>query len=584
MRLRVIATDYDGTIATDGFLHPEVRTAISAARRRGIFVVIVTGRILSELRDVTGGLEFVDGVVAENGAVVSLAGGHSFTLGPAPPMSLLTAFTERGIDFKVGHCVVELDAAFSDVAITLIREQQLPLAITFNRQRMMLLPASVSKATGLRELLGTMGISLHNSLGIGDAENDHELLRCCEYGVAVEWGAQNLQETADEIVRGSGPEVVGAFIDRVSQQIRIPLERSGHHKVMVESIEGQAPLEMVIRGRNVLIAGDSQSGKSWLAGLLTEQMIMQGYSVYVFDPEGDYCSLGSLPNTVVLGGGRLLPHLDDLLMLLHQGLSVVLNLSHLDTVAKADYVRQHLPLIAKYRRRQGYPHRIVLDECHYFLNEVESVELLDLDLGAYTFVTWKPSDLSAAVSSAVDIVTATRLANKSEVDALGQIAGEQIDPAEWYEPLANLGVTEAALLPPTDEAKGQLRRFRVAPRLTSHVRHCTKYFDSPASPADAFHFSDNHASTGQTAATLCELIEGIRQSMISVVHGHMGRHDFSRWIGHVLGDFDLAGVVRKLESAHLADQDTNGMSEAVLAAISGRYETKSLVDVADLSG
>jgi len=47
-----------------------------------------------------------------------------------------------------------MDAEFSAVAMSLIREQELPLAITFNRQRMMLLPASISKSSGLKELLG----------------------------------------------------------------------------------------------------------------------------------------------------------------------------------------------------------------------------------------------------------------------------------------------------------------------------------------------------------------------------------------------------------------------------------------------
>ena len=48
MRLRVIAIDYDGTIARDGVLDPSVRTAFAEARKRGMLVIIVTGRILSE--------------------------------------------------------------------------------------------------------------------------------------------------------------------------------------------------------------------------------------------------------------------------------------------------------------------------------------------------------------------------------------------------------------------------------------------------------------------------------------------------------------------------------------------------------
>src|SRR5690606_27474192 len=99
MRLRVIATDYDGTIANDGVLNPAVRSAIAKARTRGVLVVLVTGRILPELRRVTGGLEFVDGVVAENGAVVALPSGHVSLLGAPPPICLIENLTKRGINF-----------------------------------------------------------------------------------------------------------------------------------------------------------------------------------------------------------------------------------------------------------------------------------------------------------------------------------------------------------------------------------------------------------------------------------------------------------------------------------------------------
>ena len=65
MKFGVLALDYDGTIARDGILDSEVRRAIAEARARGIAVVIVTGRILSELKQVAGDLQFVDAVVAE---------------------------------------------------------------------------------------------------------------------------------------------------------------------------------------------------------------------------------------------------------------------------------------------------------------------------------------------------------------------------------------------------------------------------------------------------------------------------------------------------------------------------------------
>ena len=70
MKLSVLALDYDGTTRAG-----DVLDAVGAGRdrrrpHRGIIVLLVTGRILDELRRVAGDLHFVDGVVAENGAVI----------------------------------------------------------------------------------------------------------------------------------------------------------------------------------------------------------------------------------------------------------------------------------------------------------------------------------------------------------------------------------------------------------------------------------------------------------------------------------------------------------------------------------
>lgn len=577
MRLRVIATDYDGTIAHDGVLSDSVRQAIAIARMRGVLVVIVTGRILSELRHVAGCLDFVDGVVAENGAVVALPNGHTTLLGSTPPMSLITKLTERGIDFKVGRCIVEMDAQFADVAISLIRELELPLSITFNRGRMMLLPPSISKSGGLRELLDTLGVSVHNAIGIGDAENDHELLGVCEHGVAVSWGSARLKDTANHVIEGDGPEAVGKYIERVASGLRMPTESNGHRKLILEEIEGQTPFEISVRGRNVLVAGDTKSGKSWLAGLLVEQQILLGYTVYVFDPEGDYSSLTALPNTVVLGGGRFLPRGDDLTMLLAQGLSVVLNLSHLEHHEKAAYIQHHLPLVADHRRERGFPHRILLDECHYFLDEPGDERLLDKQLDGYTLVTYRPSQISANVLKLIDVVAVTRLAEQTEVDALRNILDLRgdgvVDSHDWYEPLANLGITEAALLPPTEESGGKVRRFIVAPRLTTHVRHRTKYFDTPVKQGREFVFTKHGQPVGQSAATLRELASVIQKVDVDVLARHCRHHDLSRWIGSLFCDHDLAHDVRQLEVKHRHDASTESFAAELSEFIAKRYES-----------
>ncbi len=572
MRLRVIASDYDGTIARDGILEANVREAIRQARRRGVVVVLATGRILSELREVAGSLDFVDGVVAENGAVLSLPNGYTTVLAEAPPVSLLAKLNERDIEFKVGRCVVEMDAGLAEVAMGLIPELELPLAITFNRGRMMLLPASISKSYGLRELLNILGQSVHNTVGIGDAENDHELLSICEYGVAVEWGSRLLQEHADHIIPGQGPEAVGDYIKQISSQVRLPIgNRGGRRRIVLEATEGHAAFSIAIRGRNILVAGDTQSGKSWLAGLMVEQMIVKGYSVYVFDPEGDYTSLRSLPNTVVLGGGNMLPHDGDLTMLLHQGLSVVLNLAHLSQEEKSDYIHHHLRLVAQFRRTHGYPHRILLDECHYFLNWPGHENLLDGALESYTLVTYRPSLLAPEILAAMQVVAVTRLAQREEVNIIRRLAGPGFSSVDWHGVLANLDVTEAALLPPTAEVGGGLQRFCVAPRLTQHVRHRTKYFEIPVMEDSAFVFTDNGVPLPVAATTLGELAPSIKLVTPQVLMGHLERHDLSSWIAELFGDHELASVVRKLESEYQQEENTETFAGALDAEVRKRY-------------
>jgi hypothetical protein len=54
MKFSVVALDYDGTIAWEGVLDPEVRAAIAEVRAQGITVVIVSGRGLSDLKQAAG--------------------------------------------------------------------------------------------------------------------------------------------------------------------------------------------------------------------------------------------------------------------------------------------------------------------------------------------------------------------------------------------------------------------------------------------------------------------------------------------------------------------------------------------------
>lgn len=189
MKLSVIGLDYDGTIAQRGVLEPSVRDAVATARAAGIVVLLITARMISELRRVVGDLHFVDGIVAKNGAVIHFPqSGHTTILAPAVPPQLPAALGRRGIVFQSGQCLVDADANEASKLLDVIRTLEVPIVLNFNGGRVMASPQGVSKATGLKAALDTLRLSPRNTLAIGDRENDHELLRLAEVGVAVEWG------------------------------------------------------------------------------------------------------------------------------------------------------------------------------------------------------------------------------------------------------------------------------------------------------------------------------------------------------------------------------------------------------------
>ena len=573
MKFGVLALDYDGTIARDGVLDSEVRAAISEARARGITVVIVTGRILSELEQVAGDLHFVDAVVAENGAVLWFPNGHSRVLSSPSSVGFLQELSRRGLEFKAGQSVVELDAATAPQVLAIIRELELPLVLVFNRGRLMVLPQAVSKGAGLRKALATLRLSVHNAVGIGDAENDHSLLTTCELGVAVSWGSQALQGIAAEVLHGDGPPAVAAYIRRAANEMRLPPERIGQHRLSLGTAEDGHELTLAIRGRNALIAGDPRSGKSWVAGLSCEQLILQGYSVCVIDPEGEYRTLETLPGVVVFGGEDPPPQLPDLARVLrHPDMSVVIDLSHVPYQEKVSYLKSLLPMLAAIRRATGLPHRIVIDEAHYFLHDANVRELLDLTLGAYTLVTYRLSDLHLDLRKAIEAVILKRTTEPREVQTLLEMTGKtRQTAAEWKSILASLEMGQAVLLPGIEEAERTLVKFELFPRLTSHVRHKAKYLDVQLLKEQGFVFTENGRIVGSPARTLKELISGLVSAPLAVLSGHAHRGDFSRWIADVFRDQFLASDIRKVEQrfrlGHIKD-----LADSLAKLIQERYE------------
>jgi hypothetical protein len=409
-------------------------------------------------------------------------------------------------------------------------------------------------------------------VAIGDAENDHELLRAAEVGAAVEWGSLALRAAADVVVHGDGPPAVADYVRRLAGSGHLPAPVRARRRLRLGYTEDGREFSLAVRGRNVLVAGDAKSGKSWVAGLLCEQLILFGYCVCVIDPEGDYRSLEALPGVTTLGGEDPPPTPRELLRALrYPDRSVVIDLSRQPQDLKTDYIRSLLPALNEMRRRTGLPHRILLDEAHYFLHESDAGRLLDLARSGYTFVTYWASRLPKELLAATEVMIVTRESSPHEIRALQEwcTTCEHVDEGRWAA-LARLATAQAAALPLTEEAEGTLAVFTLGPRLTPHVRHREKYVDVPIAESRAFVFTANGRHTAHRARTLREFVASLEQSPAEL-DAYVRRGDFSRWIRDVFGDYALASQLRAFEERHRTRPSPDTVPEMV-TAIRARYD------------
>jgi hydroxymethylpyrimidine pyrophosphatase-like HAD family hydrolase len=290
MRFVALATDYDGTLAHHGAVPPHAVEALERFAASGRTLILVTGRELNELLGVFPEIDRFHRVVAENGALLyTPATGERKPLAPPPPPAFVEMLQSRGVPVAVGASIVATVEPHETVVLEAIRDLGLELQVIFNKGAVMVLPASVNKATGLAAALELLGLSSHNVAAIGDAENDHALLHMAEFGVATANAIQTLREAADYASPLSHSDAVIELMDAiVEDDLRALMAgRSRRHILLGETEAGDA-LHMSPAWTNLMIAGTSGSGKSTLATGVLERVCEQGYQFCVIDPEGDY--------------------------------------------------------------------------------------------------------------------------------------------------------------------------------------------------------------------------------------------------------------------------------------------------------
>lgn len=217
MRFLALATDYDGTLAQEGEVSAATVAALRRLRASGRKTILATGRELQELLWIFPEVDLFDVVVAENGALLYFPAEHrEEPLTEPPPVRFLKTLRERGVwPLNVGRSIIASNESQGPAILSAIHSLGLDLQVTFNKGSVMVLPSGVNKATGLEAALNHLGLSPEQVVGVGDAENDHPLLRYCGCGVAVANALPALKERADMVTHGGDEEGVIELIDGI---------------------------------------------------------------------------------------------------------------------------------------------------------------------------------------------------------------------------------------------------------------------------------------------------------------------------------------------------------------------------------
>lgn len=571
MRYHALACDYDGTIAHDGRVEPATEAALERLAASGRHLILVTGRELPDLQRAFPRLELFDRVVAANGGLLYRPGTREERLltEPADPRLVARLEAEEVTPLSVGRAIVATWEPNDPIVLGAIRDLGLELEIIFNKGAVMVLPAGITKASGLRAALLELGLSAHDVVGVGDAENDHAFLTLCEVAVAVGNALPALKDRADLVLdapRGEGVERLIARIlddDLSSIDASLTRQRVGFGETDEPFVGPSSP-----RSR-VLVAGASGGGKSTLVTAFFERLTDRGYQVCLCDPEGDY---EHLREAVVLGRADRPPTIEVVCDTLEDpSRSVVVNLLAMPVEERPTFFETLLAKVAELRTRSGRPHWLIADEAHHLLpSGWQPKEPALAELEGLLLVTVHPEELAASIVQGVDLAVVVGQAAEQTIAAIAEVVDRPAPPIDgapadregfgWFVRRGRRG--------PRD-VPGEIVRFQTARPTGDKQRHRRKYAEGELSDVKSFWFrgpDDRLNLRARNLLLFVQLGEGVDDDTWLF---HLRQGDYSRWIRESISDPELASKIAGVdEDAEATAADSR---QRIRDAIEERY-------------
>lgn len=210
---RLLALDYDGTLATRGVIAEPTERALRAAKQAGILLVLATGREVEPLIEACPQIGLFDLVVAENGGLLYFPARDAIEhLAEPRPAELLEELERQGVFFRRGRVILSTRVEEMPVIQDAIARLKLDLPVTYNKDSAMFLPPGIDKASGLRAGLRRLGVDPRACVGMGDAENDICFVEVCGLVVAPANAIAELKAVAGLVMTHENGAGVAEFI------------------------------------------------------------------------------------------------------------------------------------------------------------------------------------------------------------------------------------------------------------------------------------------------------------------------------------------------------------------------------------
>ncbi|HEY6765648.1 MAG TPA: HAD-IIB family hydrolase [Candidatus Sulfotelmatobacter sp.] len=571
MRFLLLATDYDGTLAADGKVDDATLDALVRLRKSGRKSLLVTGRHMPDLCNVFPQLNLFDGVIAENGGLLYRPDTREETLlCEAPNERFVALLKERGVPFSVGRTIVATWQPNEEAVLCAIRDLGLDLQVIFNKGAVMVLPAGISKGTGLQAALDVLGISRHNVVAVGDAENDLAFMRVSGCSVAVANALPSVMENADIVLdkpRGAG---VADLCERLMAddlaQFKSSLQRYsislGHRVESRAGVNGEQQVLVHSTGESILVTGPSGSGKSTFVSGLLEQLVQQDFQFCLIDAEGDYAGF---TDAASFGTAREAPDTKAVFRALESPRqSVLVDLLGVSVDDRPGFFATMLPHLQDLRSRTARPHWLIIDEAHHMLPSSWSMvnnsfaQVLENTI----LITVHPDHVAKTALEAVGIVVAIGTAPMAVLKSFAQAVGVSA-PSGHDRELA------------FGEALVWFRKTRQAPlhvkviqSKRERLRHLRNYAEGELSPDQSFYFRGPESKLNLRAhnlITFLQLADGVDDETWMY---HLRRGDYSAWFESMIKDQELARQAAEIEQGGFSPQESR---QKIREMVESRY-------------